>query len=138
MRETTSNVPDIRPRPDPTVLTTAALTLAIDNLRDYVLAKIEGQAALFHQTNQANQEAIQKAEISTERRLGLLNEFRAQAADEAKKYSTIDSVEEKFKAVSARIHIAEAQISRMYGGIIVVGIIGVANLVKLWFTGLHS
>lgn len=70
----------------------------------------------------AAKDAVQKAETANERRLNLLNEFRQQSADESQKYAlkeTMDSL--------------SSQVSKIWGGLIVVTLIGVANLVKLFF-----
>ena len=95
-------------------------------------------AALDRRTDQTAKDArlaVEKAEAAQERRLDLLNEFRAQAADESKKYATTASLQEFRESFEARVFKIENQMSRLYGGILVVGAIGVANIVKLWFTG---
>ena len=69
-------------------------------------------------------EAIKVATLAQDRRLDLLNEFRAQQQDEARKYAlreTVDSLSN--------------QVSRIWGGLVVVALVGIANLVKLFFTG---
>ena len=68
-------------------------------------------------------EAIKVATLAQDRRLDLLNEFRAQQQDEARKYAlreTVDSLSN--------------QVSRIWGGLVVVALVGIANLVKLFFT----
>ena len=68
-------------------------------------------------------EAIKVATLAQDRRLDLLNEFRAQQQDEARKYAlreTVDSL--------------NSQVSRIWGGLVVVALVGIANLVKLFFT----
>ena len=91
-------------------------------LRDYFTLWMEQMEGFSERRFTDLDKAVNKAEAGLERRLDLLNEFRAQAADEAKKYALRDTVET-----------LSTQISRLYGGILVVGAIGVANLVKLWF-----
>ena len=61
----------------------------------------------------------------------MLNEFRAQAADESKKYALVDSLE----VANNRITKLENSIARAYGGLMVVSFIGVANFVKIWTGG---
>ena len=92
------------------------------SLKEYLTALIDELDRRMVQTAGDARLAVEKAEKAQERRLDLLNEFRAQAADESKKYALRDTVET-----------LSAQISRLYGGLIVVGVIGVANLVKLFF-----
>jgi len=76
----------------------------------------------------AAKDAVGKAEKAQERRLDLLNEFRAQAADESKKYALKDTTD-------VRLNMLDTHIARIYGGMLVIGFIGIANLVKLWATG---
>ena len=68
-------------------------------------------------------EAIKVATLAQDRRLDLLNEFRGQQKDESAKYAlreTVDSINK--------------QVSTIWGGLVVVGVVGVANLVKLFFS----
>ena len=68
-------------------------------------------------------EAIKVANTAQEHRLNLLNEFRAQSSDESKKYALRETVDALSK-----------QVSTIWGGLVVVGLVGVANLVKLFFS----
>lgn len=74
--------------------------------------------------------AVDKANVALERRLDLLNEFRAQAGDEAKKYASTQQLE----SVRELVDLNTTQVARLYGGLAVVGFIGIANLIKVWFT----
>ena len=67
-------------------------------------------------------EAIKVANTAQERRLDLLNEFRGQQKDESAKYALRETVDSIGK-----------QVSTIWGGLVVVALIGVANLVKLFF-----
>jgi vacuolar-type H+-ATPase subunit H len=93
------------------------------SLKEYFTALREEQDRRIEQALAAARQAVEKAEKAQERRLDLLNEFRAQAADESKKYA----LRETMDGIST-------QVSRLYGGLVVVGIVGVANLVKLFFS----
>ena len=77
--------------------------------------------------------AVDKAQAAQEHRLDLLNEFRAQQADESRKYALREALEAAVKERDQRLARIEAQISRLYGGLAVLAFIGVANLVRLWF-----
>jgi hypothetical protein len=90
-------------------------------LKDHFDALRAEQDRRIEQALSASNLAITKAEAAQERRLNLLNEFREQAADESKKY-----------ALKTTVDRLDNQISKLYGGLVVVAIIGVANLVKLW------
>lgn len=107
---------------------------------------IDGQTRLVRQAHDASQQAIVKAEQATEKRLDLLNEFRAQASDEQKRFLPVNVYNEKHLALQdkvasieknflERVLVMEKSLSRLYGGILVVGGIGIINLVKLWFVG---
>ena len=84
--------------------------------------KVE-QDRRIEQALSAAREAVDKAEKAQERRLDLLNEFRGQAADESKKYALRETVDSLGK-----------QVSTIWGGLVVVALIGVANLVKIFFS----
>lgn len=92
------------------------------SIKEHFKSLMEAQDRRVEQALYAAKEAVTKADTAQERRLDLLNEFRGQAADESKKYALKETVEA-----------IEKQLSRFYGGMIVIGVIGVANLVKLWF-----
>jgi len=63
----------------------------------------------------AAKEAVTKAEVANERRLDLLNEFRAQQADEARKYALTIVVDQRFDGVSERLGRAEQSVSTLQG-----------------------
>jgi len=91
---------------------------------------IEGQGRLVGQAAESAQRAISKAEEVTEKWLQLPNEFRAQQGDESKKYSLRETVEKQFSDAGMSVSKLENQISRLYGGLAVVGIIGNCELGK--------
>jgi len=78
----------------------------------------------------AAKEAVDKAEKAQERRLDLLNEFRAQSSDEQARFATREFVD----TIASTQTKMENSIARMQvgSGIIAAGIVGI--LVKL-FTG---
>jgi hypothetical protein len=90
-------------------------------LKDHFDALRAEQDKRIQQALDSSNLAIVKAEEAVQRRLDLLNEFRGQAADESKKYALKNTVER-----------LDTQVARLYGGLAVVAIIGIANLVKLW------
>ena len=63
----------------------------------------------------AAKEAVTKAEAANDRRLDLLNEFRAQQADEARKYALSAVVEQSFRGLEERAGRTEAAISVLQG-----------------------
>jgi hypothetical protein len=95
------------------------------SLKEHFQALLEGLDRRTEQTARDARAAVEKAEKAQERRLDLLNEFRAQAGDEAKKYALRE-------AVDGRLSSVETQIARLYGGLVLLGFIGVANLVRVW------
>ena len=90
----------------------------VKQIRELIIAQEE----VVNQAQKFSQQAITKAEEAVERRLELLNEFRAQQADESKKYALRENVET-----------LTSQVSKIWGGLIVVALVGVANLVKIFF-----
>jgi hypothetical protein len=63
----------------------------------------------------AAKEAVMKAEAADEKRFALLNEFRGQQADEARKYATRDSVDQSITAIEHRLTIAEGAVATLQG-----------------------
>lgn len=63
---------------------------ALDKL---LMAKIDAKAIEFRAIHEASQAAVAKAEDAIQRRLDLLNGFRAQMADEAKRYAPREVVD---------------------------------------------
>ena len=86
---------------------------------DAVIAQVEKR---LDDADSNAKEAIRVASTAQEHRLNLLNEFRGQSADDAKKYALRETVDALTK-----------QVATIWGGLVVVGLIGVANLVKLFF-----
>lgn len=81
---------DLVPRPDPTKLTTDAVTAArkdIENLFNAKLAtvehKIEANAELFQELLKAAGEAVSKAEKASNDRFDSVNEFRQALSDQS-------------------------------------------------------
>ncbi len=86
---------------------------------------IADQDRRIEQALSAARDAVDKAEKAQERRLDLLNEFRAQAADEGRKYALRESVEDRLSKL-------ETNIARLYGGLAVVAFVGIANIIRIW------
>jgi len=63
----------------------------------------------------AAKEAVTKAEAANDRRLDLLNEFRAQQADEARKYALSELVAQSFKALEERVSRTDIALSTLQG-----------------------
>lgn len=99
------------------------------SLRDYLEIRIEEQDRRVEQAQQSARAAVEKAEAAIGERLILLNEFRAQSADQASKYITRPELD----ALMQRITQLEQSRDRVYGGILIVALIGVVNLVKLFW-----
>ncbi len=67
-------------------------------LKEYLEALLNEREKRTNQLEQDAKEALNKASIALEKRLDLLNEFRAQAADEASKYARredLDTLKER-------------------------------------------
>jgi anti-sigma factor RsiW len=63
----------------------------------------------------AAKEAVTKAEAADEKRFALLNEFRAQQADESRKYVPREMVDTIFNGLRDRIGRNEAEVARLQG-----------------------
>jgi len=92
------------------------------SLKDYFDEVLRQMDLRLREADSNAKEAIKVANTAQEHRLNLLNEFRAQSSDEAKKYALRETVDALGK-----------QVSTIWGGLVVVALIGVANLVKLFF-----
>ncbi len=72
----------------------------------------------------AAKEAVTKAEASDEKRFALLNEFRAQQADEATKYAPTTLVQQKFDEMFGRLARNESAVSILQGRALAMGAFG--------------
>ncbi len=99
--------------------------------RDWVVKYFEriihDQDRRINQALDSSTLAVGKAEQAQERRLDLLNEFRAQSKDEQAKFALRENTEPRLVNV-------ETSIARLYGGLFAVSLIGIANLVKLFLS----
>ena len=93
------------------------------SLKDHFDAVLREMDKRLREADTSAKEAIRVASTAQEHRLNLLNEFRAQSADESKRYALRETVDSLNK-----------QVSTIWGGLVVTALIGVANLVKLFFT----
>jgi len=91
------------------------------SLRDYIDSRIESLDKRISESQTNSKEAIALATKAQDRRLDLLNEFRAQQQDEAVKYASRETLDN-----------VVSQVSKIWGGLAVVALVGVANLVKLF------
>lgn len=74
----------------------------------------------------AAKEAVNKAEAADEKRFALLNEFRAQQADEARKYAPASLVDQRFLAQEDRLARAENVLALLQGRSLALAGIGAA------------
>ena len=91
-------------------------------MKDHFDAVLREMDKRLRDADSSAKEAIRVASTAQEHRLNLLNEFRAQSSDESKKYALRETVES-----------LASQVSKIWGGLVVVAMIGVANLVKIFF-----
>jgi len=87
----------------------------------------------------AAHEALQKAEISSEKRFESVNEFRRTLSDQAAHFVTrpdIDAVNEKIAAISSRMDKSESKGQGLQSGwLILVAAVGlIATIAVLWKT----
>jgi len=103
------------------------------SLKEYFQSMLRALDQRLSQSQSDAKEALKVALTANEKRLDLLNEFRAQQADEAKKYVTKDSYNAAHEALSDSVNRLDTQIAKLYGGLVVVAMIGITNLVRLFF-----
>jgi len=76
---------------------------------------IEGRDVRVQLALSASKEAMQKAEAANESRLALLNEFRAQSADEARKYALAAVIDNELSSLEKRIQRNEGIVNTLQG-----------------------
>jgi DNA anti-recombination protein RmuC len=103
------------------------------SLRDYFERVIQDQEKSIALALSSSRQAVEKAEAAVDRRLDLLNEFRAQAADESRKYALRESVEQTNKNSDERFKKLERLLNMAFGGLFMVSLIGVGNIVAMFF-----
>jgi hypothetical protein len=69
-------------------------------------------------------EAVTKAEAADEKRFALLNEFRAQQADESRKYAPTELVNQRFASLEERVGRGEQAVATLQGRAIALAAIG--------------
>lgn len=97
----------------------------INELDRRITQAIDDRDARVDLAMSAAKEAVVKADSANERRLDLLNEFRGQQADEARKYAPMLLVDEKFFTINQRMSLLERSISDLSGRAIALAGIGV-------------
>lgn len=83
----------------------------------------------------AAKEAVDKAEKAQERRLDLLNEFRAQAADESAKFLPKGEYNVNHEGLIERVNKLEVSVGRVQAGSGLIAAAIVAIAVKLFLGG---
>ena len=119
------------------------------SLRDHIDRRLKDFDRRLRETRKADRdrmqlaltsakEAVDKAEQANERRLSLLNEFRGQQADEARKYTPRETYDLAIGQLHDRVATLEAfkattlgqgsGISKFWG--IIVSVIGIAGIIS--------
>lgn len=98
-------------------------------LKEYLEGMLREQDRRIEQAHRSATKAVEKAEVAIGERLKLLNEFKDLAAAKDALYAT----KEMFLAMDRRMSDLEGSKDRIYGGIAIVALIGVVNLVKLFW-----
>lgn len=108
------------------------LEMRIAELDQRLTNAIEGRDVRVQMALAAAKEATAKSEKANDERLALLNEFRAQASDESRKYALDAVMEAEFKSMEKRILAAEKVMAGLQGRAVAVaglGAIGGASLI---------
>ena len=87
----------------------------LDDMDRRLVESIEAHDRRAMQQFQASKDAVDKAERTMTARLELLNEFRAQQADESKKYLLRDLYEREHGTLSNRVVAVEAMAGALQG-----------------------
>jgi len=87
----------------------------ISTLKELFDRTIEDRDVRVNLALSAAKEAVTKAELADEKRFALLNEFRGQQADEARKYATRDSVDQSVTGIEHRLTVNEAGLATLQG-----------------------
>ncbi len=87
----------------------------IATLKELFDRTIEDRDVRVNLALSAAKEAVSKAELSDEKRFALLNEFRGQQADEARKYAPREFVDQKFTELTDRLGRADTALATLQG-----------------------
>lgn len=122
---------------DPAFGTSSATDVS---LREYTSEKVESLRELTELRFQAQEKALELQATEYQRRLSGLNNEAAridQAVQKNVSRDTWDAFYDRYilghDALDLRIKEAERFSAKLVGGLFVVSVIGVANLVKIWF-----
>lgn len=97
----------------------ASITASLDSAQALQTERIESVRRETRIMFEESEKAILKAEAAINERLDLLNEFRAQAADEASKYALRDSVDQRLSQLMDEVsgfmprEVADSQFAEM-------------------------
>lgn len=100
------------------------LEARIDALDRLVQTQFSAASGRVELALTASKEAVTKAETAQEKRLDLLNEFRGQASDEAKKYPTRELVDAHFSAIEERLGKVETAVASFAGRALALTAVG--------------
>lgn len=84
-------------------------------LKEFFQRQIDDRDVRVNLALSAAKEAVVKSEAADEKRFALLNEFRGQQADEARKYAPSELVNQQFSSVTDRIGRAETAVASLQG-----------------------
>jgi vacuolar-type H+-ATPase subunit H len=93
------------------------------SLQEHVESLINNLDRRVTEAKQNSDEALKIATAAQDKRLDLLNEFQRKSQDDKRSYAARETVDS-----------LNSQVSRIWGGLVVVALVGIANLVKLFFT----
>ena len=92
----------------------------IDELKEQFERAIADRDVRVNLALTAARDAVAKAETANERRLDLLNEFRAQLGDDAAKYARSELVQQRFDEIFGRLGRTENTLSSIEGRYIAI------------------
>ena len=111
---------------------TAVVTERIAALDRHLTAEIAALRRETHAANQAAEDAVNVAAREATDRLAAHNGLIEQMRQQAAQFATRESFDDFKDANDKRLKAIEGWTARVTGGLVLVGFIGVANLVKIW------
>lgn len=100
------------------------LEALINNLDRRLSGAIDDRDARIQLALAASKEAVLKAETANDKRLELLNEFRAQSADRDSRFALSEVVDQKFEALGKDIGRNTKDLAALQGRLIAIAGVG--------------
>lgn len=101
-------------------------------LREYIEARIAEERRIRQTQRKGDREVVDQAFRSTKELAEKHNDLLKQMQERDKTYVSQEVYEERHRALQERMRRAEAWQAKFAGGMVVLGVIGVSNLIRIW------